>query len=380
MKHKENVRSNRIKKNICLRSFVAAGIALLLVLSGCAREKGGGEEVTTTAATYLPEYAMGDVVDTSSAEYSYSEMEEDLRILCEKYSERITMRSAGSSLDGRELYYVLLGDPDAERSIFINGGIHGREYLTPLFIMKQLEMCLENYDVVDEYGESFSSMLSDLCLCVMPMINPDGIMLSQEGLSAIRSDTLRLGVYNIYMSDKQSLKKNEEYTDIGEYLRYWKANAAGVDLNRNFPIEYWDIMNTGVSAPSAEKYKGSAPASEPETQALIELTKSLKGLEFTVSIHSQGEIIYWDCGQRGELRDKTYALTEKIAGVNRYAPYNSFVNPDATYNDWCVLDLGVPSVNIETGIGVCPLPISEFENIWQDNYLLLRELLRKDQK
>jgi len=332
MKFNEEVKNNAKKNNSPARRIVAVSLALMLLLFGCAKEEGEGE-VTTTVPPYFPEYSLGDVVDTSSAEYSYEDMEADLRALCEKYPDRISLHSAGSSLDGRELYYVILGNKDAERSIMINGGIHGREYLTPLFIMKQIELCLENYEVADEHGSSFSAMLSELCLCVMPMINPDGIMLSQKGLPAIRSDELRLGVFNIYMVDKQRSKTNEEYADIEEYLKYWKANAAGVDLNRNFSIEYWDIMNTGVSSPSSEKYKGATPDSEPETKALIELTKSLKGLEFTVSIHSQGEIIYWDCGQRGELRERTQALTEKISALNGYAPYNSFTNPDATYND-----------------------------------------------
>lgn len=361
------------KKKYNILSLV---LALILLLSFVSCGDGKEDKDSSGKSDYTPEYAEGDIVDVSKAEYSYLEMEEDLRLLRERYPDILTLESAGKSLDGRELYYVLLGNKNAEESVMINGGIHGREYLTPLFVMKQLEFCLVNYGVKDEYGSSFGEMLSDTLLCVMPMINPDGITLSQEGLSAIRSEELRVGIYNIYMSDKANYESYNSYKNIGEYLKYWKANAAGVDLNRNFGIDYWQSMKTGIGAPSAQKYKGGSADSEPETKALAELTKSLKGLKFSVSIHSQGEIIYWDCGQEGELRDRTSSLVERVTAVNGYEPYNTFTNPDCTYNDWCILELGVPSVNIETGLGVCPLPLSEFDRIWQDNRLLFRELLR----
>ena len=48
-------------------------------------------------------------------------------------------------------------------------------------------------------------------------------------------------------------------TEPGEeaYARTWKANAAGVDLNRNFDAG-WELLD-GRSAPSAEGWRGSAP-------------------------------------------------------------------------------------------------------------------------
>jgi len=55
----------------------------------------------------------------------------------------------------------------------------------------------------------------------------------------------------------------------------WRKNRSnnggsyGVDLNRNFgPYEYWNAPNGGSSTtPSSDTYRGTAPFSEPETQA-----------------------------------------------------------------------------------------------------------------
>ena len=135
-------------------------------------------------------------------------------------------------------------------------------------------------------------------------------------------------------------------------------------------------MNTGIAVPSSQKYKGAYPHSEPETQALVALTQSMTGLLCSISIHSQGEILYWDCGQTGDVRSATESLASLIRGVNGYALQAEFTAADATYNDWCVLNLGIPSVNIETGTGSCPLPIEQFETIRNQNLNLWDALVK----
>lgn len=366
---------------LCLSAMLLASI-LVSIFSGIGTlrledvpldkiEESGEEEDFTP-----DEFTLGDIVDTSKAEYTYEELESDLFELQSKYPNLLRVASAGKSLDGREIYYADLGDPEAERSVMINAGIHGREYLTPLLLMKQLEYHLENYEKRDQTRKSFAEVFSGVLIRIVPMINPDGITISQSGLSGIRSFVLKEKIESIYLSDRSKYESYKKYADIDEYLKYWKANARGVDLNRNFGIDYWSDMKTGIPQPSSQKYKGESPNSEPETQALIALTQSMKGLCASVSIHSQGEIIYWDCGQQGEVREATYKLCRAISEINGYEPFLTFETPDATYNDWCALELGVPSVNIETGVDKCPLPIGQFDTIWNQNLELWKTVIK----
>ena len=345
-----------------IKKMIAVLLVVLLLLVGCDTE---AEKQPTP-----------NVVDTSKADYTYEEMEADLFLLERYYPDLLRVSTAGRTLDGREIYYAEFGAADASRRIMINAGIHGREYMTPLTVMDQLEYYLTHYHALEQNGTSFADRMEGIAFCIVPMINPDGITISQKGLDGIRSDELRQAVLQAYENDKKYGGYEQHYNSLSEYLVMWKANARGVDLNRNFGIDGWAKVKTGVSYPSSQKYKGEAPNSEPETKALIALTESLSGLVCSVSIHSQGEILYWDCGQTGEIRNKTVALVDAIREVNGYRAQATFEQADASYNDWCVLNLGIPSVNIETGSGSCPLPIEQFEIIRKQNLSLWDALLR----
>ena len=75
----------------------------------------------------------------------------------------------------------------------------------------------------------------------------------------------------------------------------------GVDPNRNYPTK-WGYDNEG-SSPSfgSETYRGSAPASEPETRALDGLMKRI-GFEFQINYHSAAELLLYGVGWQVSTR------------------------------------------------------------------------------
>lgn len=71
-----------------------------------------------------------------------------------------------------------------------------------------------------------------------------------------------------------------------------RGNAAGVDLNRNFPATNWQPDPVGyrwhVDEPEAEPiaiHTGSEPASEPESRALLSLIETLQP-ERVIALHA----------------------------------------------------------------------------------------------
>ena len=320
-----------------------------------------------SSAELFFENAANATVDHSKREYSFAEMEEDLATLAQKYPSRFSYRSFGQSVAGRELYVAVLGNPNAARQILVSAGIHGREYLTPLLVMKQIEFYLYYYDVGDYNGIPYRELFDACCFYIVPMTNPDGIMLSQEGLDSLTDQALRNTVQKIYEADRQ--KGYTSQTDIDEYLKFWKANANGVDLNRNFDA-LWEQYRGGEREPCHKNHKGPAAASEPETRAMVTLTESLANIQAVLCIHSQGEVLYWDCGQEQALLEKTYAFTQAVADRSGYTIVEER-NNDASYSDWCALEKGLIAITVETGLGTCPLYIDKFEAIWFDNFDLL---------
>ena len=315
---------------------------------------------------------MLDIVDVSKAEYSYSELTTDLSMLEARYPNEFSYSSIGLSADGRNIYAAVLGNPNAEKQILVSAGIHAREYLTPLLVMKQIEFYLYNYHTATYDGTPLSELFENCSVCVLPMCNPDGISLVQFGIDAIRTSELRNGIKEIYQSD---VKLGYTSSSFKDYLKFWKANARGVDLNRNFDTADWENVSY-TPYPCFKNYKGETPFSEPESKAMAGYARSLSNPILSLAIHSQGEIIYFDCGQ--DDIHPSLKLAYEVRDLTGYAiKYET--RRDAAFDDWCIMELGIPSVTVETGksdnLGV--LPISQFEKIWQDNRDLWVHMLNK---
>lgn len=320
---------------------------------------------SAVALAFLQE-PNGAIVDCSEREYSYAELQADLTALAEAHPTRFSYRSFGKSVAGRELYVGILGNPNAKKQVLVSAGLHGREYLTPLLVMKQLEFYLTYYDVGHYDGIPYATLFDEVCFYVIPMNNPDGIMLSQEGINSLTDPDLRKTVESIYYSDLSAGLTSQ--TNINKYLQYWKANARGVDLNRNFDALWEKYYN--YSLPSFAQYKGPSAASEPETQATAALTESLSNPVAVLCIHSQGEVIYWNCGQENSLLDATLKFVEALSDRTGYEIITER-NNDASFSDWCALKKDLIAVTLETGLGFCPLDLDKFEPMWKDNFDLL---------
>lgn len=311
--------------------------------------------VSPTSAPVIPE----EIVDISAEPYTYEMMCTDLELLSYAYPELISVTWEGYSADGRGIPAVRFGNPDAGAAVFVQAAIHGREYLTTQLVMKQLETYAKEYDTGTFHDRTYREIFSEVSLVVVPMTNPDGVSVSQLGTESIRSEELRALVESFYERDGSGATR--EY-----FYRRYKANANGVDLNRNFAYG-WEEYG-GPSVPAADRYKGTAPASEPETQLLIALTER-EPVRAAVSYHATGSLLYWDFGQSGEIRERCLALVETVQEITGYRIVyaESDKQDEAGYCEWAVGIMGIPEVTIEIGTVAAPLPVSEFADVWKRN-------------
>lgn len=310
-----------------------------------------------------------EIVDTTKVPYTYTEMCEDILLLEQRYPEIFSVEWAGYSADMRPIPAVTFGSPAAGQTVFVQAAIHGRESLTTLLVMKQLEQYAREYDTAAYGGRTYRNIFSEVSLLVVPMSNPDGVSISQLGTESIRSEELRTLIEGFYTRDGAGM--NRDYF----YSRY-KANANGVDLNRNFAYG-WEEYE-GVSAPAADRYKGETPGSEPETRLLMELTQRVQPVA-AVSYHATGSLLYWDFGQEGELRERCLSLVELVHNLTGYPISYAATDPQdaAGYCEWAVGMQGIPEVTVEIGTVAAPLPISEFSGVWKCNREVLAAVAYK---
>lgn len=300
------------------------------------------------------------IIDLSTTLYSYQKMENDLQLLAGYYPQYMTLDTAGVTADGRNLYVIYFGNQNASRQIFICAATHAREYMTAQLVMKQLEYYCAHYEDGSYNGTAYRDIFENTCFVIVPMVNPDGVSISQFGEEGLNREDLRQNLRAIYESDKNGGYTDEAYDT---YLTRWKANGMGVDLNRNYSPG-WESV-TDRTAPSSGLYKGTQPGSEAESQALMNIVDGLSNPLLAISYHSYGSLVYWQYGQAEPLWSKNQQMAAHVEALTTY--YQAGYSNEAGFSNWCVNVKGIPSVTIETGLVPTPLPLDQFELLWSQN-------------
>ncbi|MEN6641482.1 MAG: M14 family zinc carboxypeptidase [Armatimonadia bacterium] len=150
----------------------------------------------------------------------YAEFVEMMRKLAESHKEA-RLRDEGPSSGDQRMYTLSLGD-EGKPAIFIYGAAHGSEWESAYGLLALAERLLERpEEKLFDFGR--------YQLVMMPLVNPWG------------------------------------------YDNPARHNANKVDLNRNGDVRWQEYAGTpnkdGVYGPGCYDWKGTAPYSEPETQA-----------------------------------------------------------------------------------------------------------------
>ena len=298
--------------------------------------------------------------------YTYQEMQVDLNSLKATYP-KMQMDVLGNTIDGRQLYHVVVGNPSAPHKILVHGGIHAREYISSQLVMREIVALLEmQQNKLLYHGQSVATLLQNTCIHFVPMVNPDGITLVQGGIDALNTQAAKTMV--------MSMAAQDQVTDLATYLRKWKNNINGVNLNRNFDA-FWQEATPKVDHPSNMFYKGTGPESEVESKALANLCRQLRP-DYTISYHTQGRVIYWYFGETGNYKAKGQHLANVVHQNTGYTISNTWSQTDAAgFKDWAVQKLDIPSVTIELGRGTSPVDESQITQMWTENDGILPDLL-----
>ena len=284
--------------------------------------------------------------------YAYDIMVRDLKKLEETYPGLIRLHTIGKSEYGRDIWAADLGLGDAY--ILMNGAHHAREWISTILIMSMLDHYAQAYARNETWnGTPVRDLLHRVTFRFVPMVNPDGVTLQQFGLSAFPKE-----------DHDKLIAMNDGKTDF----KRWKANAKGIDLNRQYPANWENIVKPG-SGPYYMNYKGPAPLVAKEAQAMADITKRTNP-EISVAYHSSGEIVYWHFHTKPENLARDRAIANRYAEMTGYKLVKPKPNPSGGgHTDWFIQEFGRPALTPELGrrAGETNVPLSEWERIWEQH-------------
>lgn len=291
---------------------------------------------------FIPKRVTSPTVVGKEA-YSFDVLLRDINNLKKIYP-FISIRTIGTSVLGKPLQELKIGK--GKKKIHINASFHANEWITTPILMKFLnEYLLSLTNSSSIRGLSMMTLFLETELSIVPMVNPDGVNLVLQGPPEELRDQL--------------LEMNEGSSDFSS----WKANIRGVDLNNQFPAN-WQIEKERKEPKSEapRDYPGEAPLTEPEAITMVELAKNR---EFTklVALHTQGEEFYW--GYEEQEPPESSVIAKEFARVSGYKAVQK-IDSHAGYKDWFIQEFRKPGFTIELGKGINPLPISQFDKIYDD--------------
>jgi len=179
------------------------------------------------------------------------------------YPDKVTPIVGGRSYQGREIRGVRVSFGSGKKGVFIEGGIHSREWISPATITYMLNQILTSDDA------AVRSAAESRDWHIFPSVNPDGY------------------VYT-HINDRMWRRTRKPYG----------STCYGADPNRNWDY-HW--MEGGASTlPCSEIHGGSAPFSEIETKTLAEYISSVaETLDIYLAFHSFSQLILIPFGHEG---------------------------------------------------------------------------------
>ncbi|XP_012712707.3 carboxypeptidase B2 [Fundulus heteroclitus] len=207
------------------------------------------------------------------------------------YPDTVKVILVGSSHEKRPLYALKLSlnSRPNKKAMWIDCGIHAREWISPAFCLFFVHYSLVFYN----QNQAMTQILDNMDVYVLPVMNPDG--------------------YKYTWTNDRMWRKN----------RFPKKGTPciGVDLNRNFDANW---CTRGASDyPCSEIYCGAFPESEPESQAVANFLRSHKdSIQIYLSIHSYSQMLLmpYSCTMdEAENHSELYEMVKQAAeNIRRY--------------------------------------------------------------
>jgi Zinc carboxypeptidase len=283
-------------------------------------------------------------------------IEDELRRFAKRNADIAELHVLGQSLQGRDILAIRLTDDVADQpvgsrpAVLYQGTTHAREWISTEVSRRLMHWFA---DPTGPGSGAAEKMVKRRELWFIPVVNPDGYQYT--------FDSERLW--------RKNLRDNDGDGEITVY--------DGVDINRNYP-EHWNYDDEGSSSDgTSDTYRGTGPASEPETVANMSLFDQVD-FAFAISYHSYGPLLLYPEGWQVQTPSRDDPIYIALTGTDEEPAVKGF-DPDVSaelyttngeFTDWAHGDKGVLSwtPELQQGCKGCGFVFPDDEDLVQGQF------------
>lgn len=248
------------------------------------------EKITQNFAKIKIDLPLGFQLGSMGGFYKLNEIFQQFDNLIQLYPEYFSRTDTiGWSWEGRPIIAYSFGNSNKSvPEVLITALHHSREPATVTNLIYFLTKALNQ---AKNGNQEYQYLFQNYLIWFIPAVNPDGYEYNARN----------------YPNGGGLWRKNRRKINDSTY---------GVDLNRNYgPFEFWNAQNNGSSTnPNNETYRGTAPFSEPETQAIRNFTL-MRNFKIALNFHTYGGIIIYPFS----------AVNKETSDSNFYKRFSNFI-------------------------------------------------------
>ena len=307
------------------------------------------------------------------AYHNYTETVNRLLSLNSTFPDIVDVLVYGQSYQGRNLYAVRITNetaPDDNKEIvLVVAEHHAREMITVESALFFMELLVYKWNIEQDTGNPgmMTEILNTKEVYIVPMVNPDGTTVlhrnpwQRKNLDPIDddgdgrhddeneiNDENGNGYVEYYFQIAQDIFIDVGYeaTDLDGDGKEGEDLPGGVDINRNYGFQ-WGNLTGASNKTTDDDYFGSAPFSEPETQALADFEATIADrMIVAVSLHSGIKAILrpWSYTTEDSPHEEPAAkLSDELSNITGFPSYSTaqLYPASGEWGDWLYSQYGV---------------------------------------